>query len=394
MSNDAAVLLIDDDEMVRRAFRRALERGGLAVIEAEDGASGLQMARDQVPGAVMLDLRMPGMDGLDVLSDLLRDDPERPVVVVSGQGTMTDAVEALRRGAWDFVSKPVMEPSLLVRTVRRALEKAALLRQNREYSESLRRMNEQLSAALEEVRTDQQAARQLQFQLLPPDGLCMTGYTCSRRLFPSQLMSGDFLDYFPLGPDRLGLYVADVAGHGAASAFMTAILSTLVDKYRELFESRSDETILDPDQLLTRLDADLVPLQLKRHVTMFYAVLERASGKLVYGNAGAFPFPLLADGNDVTELECAGRPLNLPCSGGFGRGETVFRPGGRLLIASDGVLELPPKQTHKARRESLARLLSNSWYIDSMLAELGLHDGTPLSDDVAFLFLKRESTNA
>ncbi len=120
---------------------------------------------------MLLDLRMPGIDGLDVLSTMVNEAPETPVVVASGAGTMRDAVEALRRGAWDFVTKPMYDPELLVRSLGRAIEKAHLKRQNEEYRLNLERANEVLARALGELRADQQGARLLQFQLLPRDGL-------------------------------------------------------------------------------------------------------------------------------------------------------------------------------------------------------------------------------
>src|SRR5689334_6860383 len=110
MRHDAAVLIVDDDSWGRRAFRHVFERHHYRVIEAEDGVSGLRACAEQQPDAVLLDLRMPGLDGLDVLGAIARDHPEIPVLVVSGVGTMQDVVEALRRGAWDFVSKPVVDP--------------------------------------------------------------------------------------------------------------------------------------------------------------------------------------------------------------------------------------------------------------------------------------------
>ncbi len=390
MGDEAAVLIIDDDEAVRRTFRRVLERSGLAVLEAENGQTGLRLCSEKNPGVVLLDLRMPEMDGLDVLSNLVVEHPDTPVVVVSGQGTMDDAVEALRRGAWDFVSKPLPDNEILVRAARRGMERSALLRQNRDYGESLRRTNQRLSAALSELRNDEQAARQLQFQLLPEDGLRIGPLTCGRRLFPSQLLSGDFLDYFPLGERYAGAYLADVAGHGAASAFVTAILTTLVAKYRESLRSRGDETILHPTQFLASLDEDLMSLSVPKHVTMFYSVIELDSGRLVYGSAGAFPFPFLANQDDVVELECPGRPLNLPGRGRFGAGEARLSPGGRLLLVSDGVLELQPKQSQRQRRERVGQLLTQARSIEDLITPLGLADHTPLSDDVALLFLHRE----
>jgi len=390
MNDDAPVLIIDDDAAVRGVFRRVLEKSGMLVVEAESGAAGLAWCRERRPGVVLLDLRMPEMDGLDVLSTLVVERPETPVIVVSGQGTMADAVEALRRGAWDFVSKPLPDNEILRQAVRRGMERSELLRQNRAYGESLRSTNERLSAALNELRRDEQGARQLQFQLLPEDGLSLGSLRCERRLFPSQLLSGDFLDYFALNERFVGFYLADVAGHGAASAFVTAILTTLVGKYREALRTRGDETILHPQQLLTGLDADLRALSIAKHVTFFYAVVDLQTGGLVYGNAGAFPFPYLTNGHTTVELESAGRPLNLPGRAAFGGGETRLNGGGRLLLASDGVLELPPKRTHRERREQLGHILSQSHDMDRLVAALGLNEGASLSDDIALLLIQRE----
>jgi phosphoserine phosphatase RsbU/P len=401
MAGVSTVLAIDDDRLVRSAFRRVLERGGFRVLEAEDGSSGLESFRAHPPDAVLLDLRMPGTDGLDVLSEIVKESPETPVLVVSGETTLSDVVQALRRGAWDFVTKPVQDAELLVRAISRGIEKAQLLRQNREYGESLKEMNQRLHRALDELRADERAARQLQFQLLPRDGLQVGDMTCYRRLYPSQLLSGDFLDYFPLGERWLGFYVADVAGHGAASGFVTAILTTLVGKYRELLAARGDRTILSPPDLLGQLDADLVKQQLDRHVAMFYGVLDTSTGRLVYSNAGAFPYPFLANGDRAIELECAGHPLNLPGPGRFGQGEALLEPGGRLLMVSDGALELElgvePARSGKTfadRRAEMADLTRRARRLDDILAGLHIDEGAPLLDDVALLFMRREERHA
>ena len=391
MNGDTPVLIVDDDEAVRRVFRRVLEKAGWSVLDAANGRDGLALCRERQPGLVLLDLRMPELDGLDVLTELVAEHPETPVVMVTGQGTMIDAVEALRRGAWDFVSKPLPDNEILVHAVRRGMERSALLRQNREYGESLRATNQRLSAALHALQIDEQGARQLQFQLLPEDALRVGPVTFERRLFPSQLLSGDFLDYFALNERYAGLYLADVAGHGAASAFVTAILTTLVGKYRQALPLRGDETILHPQQLLTGLDADLRALSLPKHVTMFYAVIDLEQGGVVYGNAGAFPFPYLANGEETIQLESSGRPLNLPGRAGFGAGEARLRPGSRLLLASDGVLELAPKQPHRQRREQLGQLLAHAQSLADISVPLGLLEGgASLSDDVALLLLHWE----
>jgi phosphoserine phosphatase RsbU/P len=391
VAEEVNVLIIDDDSLVRQAFRRILERAGFVVWDADDGANGIARFRELSPSVVLLDLRMPGRDGLDVLSELVQEAPETPILVVSGAGTMTDVVEALRRGAWDFVTKPILDNELLVRGVWRGLEKAALIRQNREYAERLMAANQQLSDALDELRSDEQAARHLQFALLPEDGIKLGPCRCHRRLWPSRVLSGDFVDYFSLGDRCLGFYLADVSGHGAGAAFMTAILTTLVDKYRDEWLRLGDETILHPQQILSRLDRDLRQHCLEKHLTMFCGVCDFASRRLVYASAGAFPYPLLFNGQRVVELECAGRPLNLPGAHGFGHGEVVFEPGARLLLASDGVLELEPKQTPHERRNELMQLMHNASDAASVLNALAIAESTPLSDDVALLFLHWET---
>jgi serine phosphatase RsbU (regulator of sigma subunit) len=391
MGDSVTVLIVDDDPLVRITFVRILQHGGFRSMPAEDGLDGLNQFRATPPDLVLLDLRMPQMDGLDVLSAMVEERPEIPVIVTSGEGTLRDAVEALRRGAWDFVVKPMFDPELLVRSCERALEKATLRRQNQEYRTHLEHANRVLARALAELREDQQGARALQFQLLPRDGLPLGGFTGFRRLFPSHLLSGDFVDYFPLGERWIGFYVADVSGHGAASAFVTAILTTLVGKYREELDQKGDETVLDPAALLRRLDVDVRALTPDKHVTMFYGVLDAQGGRLRYANAGLFPFPLVRDGATVSELECPGRPLGLPGAGAPSAGEIAFGRGARLLAMTDGVLELGQlgdDKPQRDKREELRRLFERSADLPELVHGLGLDRAAPLRDDVALLYLQ------
>jgi phosphoserine phosphatase RsbU/P len=395
MVDAATVLIVDDDPLVRATFARILQRGGFRLREATDGEQGLVEFRRERPDGVLLDLRMPGMDGLDVLSAIVGEAPETPVVVASGAGTMRDAVEALRRGAWDFVTKPMYDPELLVRSIARAIEKAHLTRQNEEYRQNLERANQVLARALGELRSDQQGARLLQFQLLPRDGLPLGRHVAYRRIFPSQLLSGDFVDYFSLGEQHAGFYVADVSGHGAASAFVTAILTTLVGKYRQALTQAGDETVLEPGRLLERLHTDLSALALDKHVTMFYGVLDVRQEQLLYANAGLFPFPFIKGagaGGRAEVIECPGRPLGLPGRGGVGTGARAFPAGARLLAATDGVMELGPEgdgagASQRERREDVRLAFEQSDGIEPLIARLGLGGEASLRDDVAILYL-------
>jgi serine phosphatase RsbU (regulator of sigma subunit) len=394
MAGAATVLLIDDDSGVRRGFGRVLESAGFRTMFAEDGARGLAAIRDASPDAVLLDLNMPGLGGLETLTKAASDSPDTPVIVVSGSGRVDDVVQALRRGAWDFVTKPVEDPHLLVQAVRRALEKATLVRENREQRASLERLNGRLTDAFAELRSDHEAGRRIQFQLLPADGLRIGDYEFSRRLFPSQYLSGDFVDYFALGDQHAGMYVADVSGHGAASAFVTAMVAALISRYREALNRRESDVMLWPDKLLESLNRDLGLRKLHKHLTMFYAVLDLRSHRLSFASAGHYPFPLFDDGTNVHVLECSGRPLGLFADARYSRREASLESTKRMLLVSDGVLELLPEPPGQQKLDRLVATLKSESGIDALVRGFGVDPAVHPRDDVTVLLVERKARHA
>jgi len=123
----ARLLVVDDETGIRSALVQVFEYEGHEVEAAEDGHQGLDRAASFGPDVIFLDVKMPGLDGLDVLERLRKDDPNALVVMISGHGTIDTAVEATRRGAYDFLEKPLDTDRLLV-TLRRALELRGLTR--------------------------------------------------------------------------------------------------------------------------------------------------------------------------------------------------------------------------------------------------------------------------
>lgn len=117
----ARLLVVDDESGIRGALMQVFEYEGHDVRTAEDGPEGIELAREFGPDVIFLDVKMPGLDGLDVLARMQSDDPSRLVVMISGHGTIDTAVEATRKGAYDFLEKPLDTDRLLV-TLRRALE--------------------------------------------------------------------------------------------------------------------------------------------------------------------------------------------------------------------------------------------------------------------------------
>ncbi len=123
----ARLLVVDDEKGIRDALVQLFEYEGHKVATAEDGRAGIEAAQKTHADVIFLDVKMPGMDGLDVLARMREDDPTALVVMISGHGTIETAVEATRKGAYDFLEKPLDTDRLLV-TLRRALELKGLTR--------------------------------------------------------------------------------------------------------------------------------------------------------------------------------------------------------------------------------------------------------------------------
>jgi two-component system C4-dicarboxylate transport response regulator DctD len=136
-SNGArSVILIDDEEHIRVAASQALELAGLKVRAFETAAQALGQFDAAWPGAVISDIRMPGVDGMAFLQRARAIDPDLPVILITGHGDVSMAVEAMRAGAYDFIEKPFAVEDL-IDTVTRALDKRALTIENRRLREEL-----------------------------------------------------------------------------------------------------------------------------------------------------------------------------------------------------------------------------------------------------------------
>jgi len=116
------ILVIDDEKSIRNSLKDVLGYEKYKIEEAEDGMQGLSMIQNNNYDLILCDIKMPKMDGIDVLEMALEKKPESLFVMISGHGTIETAVEALKKGAYDFLEKPIDLNRLLV-TVRNAFDK-------------------------------------------------------------------------------------------------------------------------------------------------------------------------------------------------------------------------------------------------------------------------------
>jgi DNA-binding NtrC family response regulator len=129
MRRNASVLVIDDEEIMREILETLLVREGYTVRLASNGAEGLDLARSLPFDAVIVDVMMPGMDGLQVLDELRKHDEELPVIMITAFASMENAISAMKRGAFDYITKPFKNDEVLV-VVHNAIERRQLVAEN------------------------------------------------------------------------------------------------------------------------------------------------------------------------------------------------------------------------------------------------------------------------
>lgn len=124
------LLVVDDERAIRDTLIDILEGEGYRVTVAADGKEAVQQLKDGVFDTMLCDIKMPGMDGIEVLDFSVKHQPDMPVVMVSGHGTIETAVDALKRGAYDYIEKPLDLNRLLV-SIRNALDRSSLIEETR-----------------------------------------------------------------------------------------------------------------------------------------------------------------------------------------------------------------------------------------------------------------------
>ncbi len=392
------LLIIDDDTIVRQSVVAYLEDSGFHVLEAGDGPSGLEAFRRYNPDLVITDLRMPGMDGLQVLKEIHEQNPDIPVIVISGAGVMGDVVEALRLGASDYMIKPIVDMEMLVHSVSKTLERQELRAENLRYREELEAANRDLKEHLRALERDQQSGRQVQQRLMPPPSAHKGGYTISRYILPSLYLSGDFIDYAYNSNRYMAFYLADVSGHGASSAFVTIWLKHLVNwmvRDEGLFCTQASFES-GPNEMLQEINSELHDSRLNHHLTLFVGVIDTLTHRMHYAVGGHLPMPVLVTPNGARFLEGKGKPVGIFKDIEWKVYELELPERFMLASFSDGMLETLPPEGLCEKEAYLLDLLSKEGAsngalyteqgcMDSLCQLLSLDKVHEAPDDIAIL---------
>jgi two-component system response regulator HydG len=149
------VLLIDNEESIRKIFSIVLKKQGYHVLIAESGRKGLELFKQQIPPIVLIDIKMPGMDGIEVLKRVKEMNPETEVIIITGHGDMDLAISALKLGASDFLTKPISDEALFI-ALKRVKEKLELKKKLKQYTYNLedlvRKRTEEIEKMYEQMK--------------------------------------------------------------------------------------------------------------------------------------------------------------------------------------------------------------------------------------------------
>jgi len=148
--NETKILIAEDDEFLRRSIAKFIKQKGYTPLEAENGHQALALFRKEQPALILTDLRMPVMDGFDLLDEITMESPKTPVIIFSGVGAKEEIITALRSGAWDYISKPIEDIDFLMNRIERALMQAQMTYGYNETMENaLRKTNDALKKELD-----------------------------------------------------------------------------------------------------------------------------------------------------------------------------------------------------------------------------------------------------
>lgn len=385
-SRTERILIIDSDERARSELGRYLEARGFYVTGYPDLNSARSLFDDNIPDIIFADL---SPEAIGELAGKLEDaETFTPIVACYSTTHAPEIVNALRAGAADVVLKPCSDDrGALDDVIGKLFDRVRVNRLNQLYRQELEEANRDLRDGIAELRADQRAGRKVQLRMLPDQDQVLSGLSINHLIKPSLFLSGDFLDYFRISEDKVLVYIADVSGHGASSAFVTVLLKNLTNRLQRNLRRGSSDDILYPDRFLERINSELLDTGLGKHVTVFVGIISTADKSLRYSVGAHFPMPILSfEGGRTEFLEGSGLPVGLFETPEWEVYEVPLDRPFHLILFSDGILEVIKAKGLDEKEQTLLELVSGgSHTIASLSDALNLDEITELPDDIAIV---------
>jgi sigma-B regulation protein RsbU (phosphoserine phosphatase) len=370
------VLIAEDQTDVIEAIRLVLKQEGFETQAVTSPHAALAALTSDRFDLLLMDLNYTrdttsGMEGLDLLKQVQQVDSFLPVIVMTAWGSVELAVEAMRRGAADFIQKP-WDNWRLVGMVRNQMERRHELRKAE--SEHEREMRE---------------AGELQKRLLPKHITQIPGIDIAVDWKPARTLGGDYFDVLRFADGSVGLCIADVEGKGVPAALVMSNLQSAV----KVFAAPS----VDPKTLCQRLNGIFCDdVHAERSISLFYAHLDPATRRVTYANAGHWPPLLIRRDGPNEKLETGGAVLGRLPNWKYEQAEVVLGGGDFLVLFTDGLAEAENTAEEEFGEERIAacarscRETSAAGLERKLLAEVAEHCGNRFHDDATLMIVAVE----
>ena len=377
------ILVVDDEPDVKplmlQRMRRHIRSGRYSFVFAQNGVEALEVLNDEPDiDMVVSDINMPRMDGLTLLSQIARLDPNLRSVIVSAYGDMKNIRTAMNRGAFDFVTKPLDFDDLQV-TIERTLE-------------NMKAWKDALSSRdkLVSLQRELDVASQMQQSILPMQFPSGDDFGTFGNMEPARNVGGDFYDIVQLGDGQIGLAIADVSDKGVPAALFMMSSRTLL-KGSAIGLTEPGKVLREVNNLLAEDNESAM------FVTVLYAVYDLASGRLSYANGGHnLPVIFHADGSSTVLPYTQGLALAVLSGVDFEEGEITLAPGDTLVLYTDGVTEAMDMKKEEFGMERLRAVFAGGAPQSAEAASEAVFAAVrefvgeaPQSDDITCLTLKR-----
>jgi len=348
---EARILVVDDDPSICRVLLMTLNRAGYRLVEtARDAECARAVLMRGGISVVVTDIAMPGTDGLSLMEWAQAHCPGPAWIILSGHASFSDAVRAVKLGAFDFISKPILEMESFTVAVRNALRQQQLLADQARLHAELAHRNTELkrrvvqledafdllSEQAETISQDLVRAELVQRALLPQHPPNLDAFAFDAYYRPSHKVGGDIYDVLRVDDQHAVFYVADAAGHGVSAA-MVAVLF----KLRLPLQDPRTGGALAPDRALAAVNKAIVHecTAPGLFITAALCLLNLQTGELLVASGGHPPVLLRhADGSAETFLR-TGPALGLSADADYTAVSTRLQPGDRLLLYTDGITD-------------------------------------------------------
>ncbi len=377
------ILVVDDEPdlepLILQRMRRNIRSGRYSFVFAHNGIEALSVLNEQDDiDMVLSDINMPQMDGLTLLEQIPKVDPNIRSVIISAYGDMKNIRTAMNRGAFDFVTKPLDFKDLrhtIERTLKHLIEwRAALASRDQ----------------LVTLQNELDVASKIQQSILPTQFPATDKVDIHGSMEPARNVGGDFYDLIQLARGKYGLAIADVSDKGVpASLFMMSSRTLL--KGAAIGNEDPSEVLADVNNLLAEEnDASMF-------VTLIYATYSPDTGTVQYANGGHNP-PIIVHSDGTTSLlkPIGGIALGVAPHFSFPQETVKLEPNETLILYTDGVTEAMNSEFEEFGEERLLRIFDNDPPVSAQEATLAVFNAvrefagsTPQSDDITCLSVHR-----